>query len=113
MGHSLRLNPNDPHSFSMYSAMAMANLFADRFTEAVSWAEMAVREKPDGLLPLTVSAASSSLIGRLQDAERTMARLRLIDPALRLSNLKDLLPIKRPEDFARWSEGMRLAGLPE
>jgi TolB-like protein/class 3 adenylate cyclase len=82
VGHSLRLNPNDPHSFSMYSAMAMANLFADRFTEAVSWAEMAVREKPDGLLPLTVSAASSSLIGRLQDAERTMARLRVFSSDL-------------------------------
>ena len=61
----------------------------------------------------TVSAASNSLVGRPQDAERAMARLRSIDPTLRLSNLKDLLPIKRPEDFARWSEGLRLAGLPE
>jgi len=42
-----------------------------------------------------------------------MVRLRDFDPALRLSNLKDLFPIRQPEDFARWAEGMRQAGLPE
>ena len=42
-----------------------------------------------------------------------MARLRQLNPALRLSNLKDLLPIRRPQDFDRWADGMRKAGLPE
>ena len=42
-----------------------------------------------------------------------MARLRQLDPALRLSNLKDLLTLRRPEDFAKWEEGLRKAGLPE
>jgi TolB-like protein/class 3 adenylate cyclase len=113
VGRALRLNPNDPHSFILHSAMAIANLLAARHTEAVSWAEMAVRERPDGFLPLAVSAASNSIAGRPQDAERAMARLRLLDPSLRLSNLKDVFPFERPQDFARWSEGLRLAGLPE
>jgi hypothetical protein len=30
-----------------------------------------------------------------------------------MSNLKDLLPILRPEDFERWAGGMRKAGLPD
>lgn len=42
-----------------------------------------------------------------------MARLRQLDPALRASNLKDVLPIRRSEDFARWAEGLRKAGLSE
>jgi hypothetical protein len=42
-----------------------------------------------------------------------MARLRELNPTLRMSNLKDLLPILRPEDLQRWAEGMRKAGLPE
>jgi tetratricopeptide (TPR) repeat protein len=113
VGRALRLNPNDPHSFILHSAMAIANLLADRHTEAVSWAEMAVRERPDGFFSLAVSAASNSIAGRPQDAERAMARLRLLDPALRLSNLKDVFPFERPQDFARWAEGLRLAGLPE
>ena len=42
-----------------------------------------------------------------------MARLRQLDPALRISNLKDLIPLRRPEDLARLAEGLRKAGLPE
>jgi adenylate cyclase len=42
-----------------------------------------------------------------------MAQLRQLDPALRLSNLKDLMPYRRPEDLNRLSDGLRKAGLPE
>jgi pimeloyl-ACP methyl ester carboxylesterase len=39
--------------------------------------------------------------------------VRWIDPALRVSNLKEPIPLRRPDDFARYAEGLRLAGLPE
>ena len=42
-----------------------------------------------------------------------MARLRRIDPALRISNLLEAFPIRRPEDLARFADGLRRAGLPE
>ena len=42
-----------------------------------------------------------------------MARLRQLMPDLRISNLKELFPIRRTEDFDRWTEGLRKAGLPE
>ncbi len=42
-----------------------------------------------------------------------MQRLRLLDPTLRVSNLKNWLPIHRAADLARFAEGLRLAGLPE
>ena len=42
-----------------------------------------------------------------------MARVRQLDPPLRISNLQELFLIKQPEDFARWKEGLQLAGLPE
>jgi hypothetical protein len=56
---------------------------------------------------------ASALAGKPVEAEKAMARLRQIDPELRLSNLKDLFPIRRSEDFDRWAEGLRKAGLPE
>jgi hypothetical protein len=74
---------------------------------------MALREKPEGLLTLAISAATNALAGRSEDAQQAVARLRLINPSLRLSNVKDVIPIVRPEDIAKWSEGLRLAGLPE
>jgi hypothetical protein len=58
--------------------------------------------------------ASNALDGRLEEATRAMAQVRRLNPALRLSNLKDLIyPIRRPEDFDKWEVGLRLAGLPE
>ena len=60
-----------------------------------------------------VAAASAALAGNHAAAENAMARLRQLMPELRLSNLKDLFPIRRPDDFDRWVDGMRKAGLPE
>jgi hypothetical protein len=42
-----------------------------------------------------------------------MARLRQIDPKLRVSDLKVLTPFRRLEDITRYEEGLRKAGLPE
>jgi hypothetical protein len=41
-----------------------------------------------------------------------MARLRQIDPTLRVSNLNDLTPLCRSEDMAKYSEGMRKRDYP-
>src|SRR5258706_131209 len=61
----------------------------------------------------SVAAPSHALAGRLEQAQKAMARLRQIDPALRISNLRDVLTLLRPEDMARYVEGLRKAGLPE
>ena len=46
-------------------------------------------------------------------AQRAMKHLRELDPTLRVSNLADWLPIRRPEDLATFADGLRKAGLPE
>lgn len=113
VSRALRLNPTDPHSYSMYGALAHAHFFAGRFTDALAWAEMAVREKPDFLLPGCMAAAASALAGRLADARRAMGRVHQLDPSLHATNLQFLFPLRRPEDFSRLVEALRLAGLPE
>jgi len=60
-----------------------------------------------------VLAASSAIARRLAEAEKAMARLRPIDPTLGISTLLNCFPIRRPEDFARWTEALRKAELPE
>jgi hypothetical protein len=42
-----------------------------------------------------------------------MDHLRKLDPMLRISNLRDWLPIHRAEDLATFTDGLRSAGLPE
>src|SRR5262245_25088545 len=41
ISRALRLNPTDPHSYSMYAALAHAHFFAVRYTDALSWSELA------------------------------------------------------------------------
>jgi hypothetical protein len=62
---------------------------------------------------VSIIAASHALAGRADEARRAMHHLRQLDPALCISNLKDWLPIHRPEDLATFADGPRRAGLPE
>jgi tetratricopeptide (TPR) repeat protein len=110
---AMRLSPLDPEMFRMQAGMAMAHLFAGRFDTASSWAEKAFRDLPSFLMVVGIIAASHALAGRTDEAERAMHRLRQLDPTLRISNLKDWLPIHRPEDLATFADGLRRAGLPE
>ena len=113
LAHAMRLSPNDPQIANAQAAMASAHFFAGRYGEASAWAEMVVLEQPNHFIAACMAATSGALGGRLVEAQKAMARLRQLDPDLRISNLKDLFPIRRAEDFARWEEGMRRAGLPE
>jgi hypothetical protein len=52
------------------------------------------------------------MAGRPEQAHKTVARLRQLDPALRVSNLKDVLgPYRHAEDPSLYEEGARQAGL--
>ena len=113
LAHAVRLSPLDPEMFRMQIGMALAHFFAGRFDLATQWAEKALGNLPGFLPPVAVIAASHALSGRMDKARLAMQRLRELDPALRLGNLKDWLPIQRPEDSARFVDGLRLAGLPE
>ena len=110
---AMRLSPHDPQIFGMQAAIAFGHFFAGRYEAATAWAETAMRERPTFFVAVCVAAASAALAGKMVEATRAMGRLRRLNPALRLSNLEDLLPFRRAEDLARWADGLRGAGLPE
>jgi adenylate cyclase len=114
LARAMRLSPLDPLLGWMQVATAHAHVFAGRYDLASSWAGTALRDNPDHLNALRISAASHALGGRLEQAHKALARLRQLDPARRVSNLKDTMgPYRRPEDVARYEDGLRRAGLPE
>jgi len=109
----MRISPVDPLMAWAHTAIAFAHVFAGRYDEAARYAEQAVSEQPNLHRALRAAAMSNALAGRLEQARKAMARLHEIDPELRVSNLKDLTPLRRPEDIAKYEEGLRKAGLPE
>jgi TolB-like protein/class 3 adenylate cyclase len=113
LSDAMRLSPLDPLSFRAQGGIAFANFLAGRYDEAISWAEKALRERPNYLAAIRELAAASALAGRLPEAQRAMAQLRQIDPTRRVSTVKDWVPLRRPDDLNRLQEGLRKAGLPD
>jgi TolB-like protein/class 3 adenylate cyclase len=111
---AMRLSPLDPRLTSMRNGIAFAHFFLGRYDEAASWAAMALQDSQGYQPGLRIAAASNAMAGRPEQAHKAMARLRELNPALRVSTLKDVLaPHRRAEDLSRYEEGLRRAGLPE
>jgi adenylate cyclase len=111
---AMRLSPLDPWVIGMRVGTAHAHFFLGRYDEATSWAAMALQDNPDLPPGLRIDAASNAMAGRPEQAHRAMARLLQLNPALRCSNLKDVIgPYRRAADPSRYEEGLRRAGLPE
>jgi adenylate cyclase len=54
------------------------------------------------------------MAGQAEQAQKSVARLLQLYPALRVSNLRSVLgPYRRPEDVLLYQEGLRRAGVPE
>jgi len=62
---------------------------------------------------IRIIATSAGNSGQLERAQKAAKRMLEIDPAFRVSRLTDHVPLRRPDDLARYAEGLRRAGLPE
>jgi TolB-like protein len=108
---AMRLSPQDAQTFAMQAVVALGHFLAGRDEEAYALATAAMLELPNFPLATGVVAASAAYCGHEAEAARAIARLREQDPTRRLSNLSDWFAFRRAEDMARWSEGLRRAGL--
>jgi TolB-like protein len=110
---AMRFSPLDPEMFRMQAGMALSHLFAGRFDAASSWAEQSFAAAPTFLAVVAIIAASHAIAGRTEQARTAVEHLRKLDPTFRISGLENWIPIRRPEHLARFTTGLRMAGLPE
>jgi tetratricopeptide (TPR) repeat protein len=99
--------------FYMLSYSALAHFFAERYNEASRLAERACLERPNFLFSLRIAAASHAAAGRLDQARTFIARALEFDPELRISNLRTRIGPLPPDRFAKYSDALRSAGMPE
>ena len=109
---ALRLSPADPDAPQIASATSWALINAGRYEEAISWADKALFERPTFMPALRVCAISNALAGRIETAQRTVAVFRQHYPEWRIGNFSKGL-LRRPDDYAKFVEGLRKAGMPE
>jgi TolB-like protein/class 3 adenylate cyclase len=113
LAHAMRLSPLDPSLYSMQAATALAHFVAGRYNETVLWGEKAFREDPNFFPAIRIVAAGAGNSGQLERAQKAAKRILEIDPAFRVSRLAYNVPLRRPDDLARYQDGLRRAGLPE
>ena len=109
IGRAMQLSPQDPLIFQMQTAMAHAHFTAGDDSKALSWAQKALHDRPDHFPALLAAAASAAHLGLEREAEDAKTRLFRLNPGIDLDYLTNLLPHQRPQDAARWAEGLRKA----
>lgn len=113
LARAMRLSPFDPGGRAWLTATGVAHLLAGRYDESLSWTRRTMQAYPDFPAAWRVAAACHALAGHMEEAKATCARLRELEPQLRIRNIRDLFAPYRPADLAKFEEGLRIAGLPE
>ena len=91
--------------------MALAYLAAGRYEHGLRWAEAALREN-SGIIALRIKLSLCGHLGRHDEAEESLRRLREIHPESTLAGFA--LPKGLAAPVAeRLQEGLRKAGVPE
>ena len=112
LARAMRLSPLDELGYSAKGSTAHAHFFLGAYDEASSWADKAVHDNPNYLIVNCIAAASHALAGHREKAAQAISRMLQIDPSLHISKIKELFPLRRPSDLAKYEEGLREAGLP-
>jgi adenylate cyclase len=108
---AMRLSPLDLAFHAMESTAAFACLRADRYEEAVLWAERSLHRRPHNPDALRALAISFALSGRLEKAQQAMQRLLQLSPSARIATSTPIY--LSPERRALVADALRRAGMPE
>jgi len=79
-----RLSPLDPRIFVWHFFIGFAHFFAERYADASFWVAKALQDQPNHAAALRTLAASEAFAGRMDAAAKAIARLRQLDPTLRV-----------------------------
>ena len=113
VNQAIHLSPSDPHAFFFDMALIMPYLMSGDCALAIEAGRRAIE-----LNPLFSSAykgylAALGWIRRPREAREVLDRLLVLEPGFSIEAAVTRSPLKRPEDIARYAEGLRLAGLRE
>ena len=113
LGRAQRLDPGG-NSPLRRAAIAYALFFLDRYEEAMVVVEQLLLHSPDAPGGLRIGVASAALAGRSDVAHRLATHLLTVDPAFAVSRLRNYLgPFQKDEFVEKYTQALRLAGMPE
>jgi adenylate cyclase len=109
----MRLSPRDPWMWIACSYVAFAHFAAQRYEEAIDWAERSLQQRRDFPLPYTYLAASHAHLGRVEQAQVALEEAIRHWPGFSLATFRQSSSGWDPALADRFCEGLRKAGLEE
>jgi len=103
---AIALNPN---LWGAWHASGWVRVYRGEPEVAIEHFARAMRLSPLDRWVVSVQAGT----GRLAEARKAMARLRELDPAMRVANVEEWVQLRRSDDRARLEDGLRKAGVPQ
>lgn len=104
---AMRLSPQDPLMNEFLFTIGSAHFMAERYEEAIQFAQRSLDLKSDQPGAWRIIAAGSALLGKLDEARRAVGQMIRLAPDLTEERLRVFL---RDSDVERYVKGLRLAG---
>jgi tetratricopeptide (TPR) repeat protein len=109
-----RLSPLDRQEWFRCLLVAQAHFYAERYAEALAWANKALHDVPRYVPVLNVKAAACGLLGRIDEARACVAQLLALNPTMTCAGMRPYYrAFIQPACLERHVDGLRKAGLPE
>jgi adenylate cyclase len=110
---AIRLSPHDPMMPAYLSTIGFAHFGAERYDDAVEWAERSVRAGSTTSFAWGLLASSYAHLGRLDDARAALEQLTRQQPDYSMADAKSDLAGAVPSLLERYVDGLREAGVKE
>lgn len=108
-----RLSPFDPLNFNRHVGVALAHFVAERYQDAIAWAERSLVERPGLPWAYRVLAAAHTQLAQHVQASDAARALLLQSPDLSLPEIMATMPFQSSDAPRRFADGLREAGIPE
>jgi tetratricopeptide (TPR) repeat protein len=110
---ALRLSPSDPHGFFFDTSLTLAHLMRGDYANAVEAGRRSIEINPFFSSAYKAYLAALGQLDRTREAAKVLPRLLALEPGFSVEQAVRRSPWSRPEDTARYADGLRRAGLRE
>lgn len=108
---AIRLNPHHPFNYPFH--LGQAYFVLKRYSEAIEAFNEGLKQNPSSERLQVWLAATYAQSGELDEARWQMEQIKLVNPEISLKRQQQAFPFKDPADLARFTDGLRKAGLSE
>ncbi len=109
LDRAISISPRDPDAYSFLLGMSWAHFSAERYAEALEWAEKSIQQRPNAGA-YQVAAASYAHLGQRRDARAAVADMLRLQPDLSFDGLRQFFAPASPDFVERMFDGLRKSG---